>query len=95
MLVAIFVSASIWNVPTWAFGIPNSRSHCIIGALVGVATSDALLHARSVSSGVDWRQIWTVLEGLAFSPVLRFILAGEFRAPALSRRHMFLAKALA
>jgi PiT family inorganic phosphate transporter len=76
MLVAIFVSALFWNILTWAFGIPNSSSHCIIGALVGVAASDALLHARSVSSGVDWPQIWTVLEGLAFSPVLGFILAG-------------------
>jgi inorganic phosphate transporter, PiT family len=76
MLVAIFVSALFWNILTWAFGIPNSSSHCIIGALVGVAASDALLHARSVSSGVDWQQIWTVLEGLAFSPVLGFLLAG-------------------
>jgi len=76
MLVAIFVSALFWNVLTWAFGIPNSSSHCIIGALVGVAASDAFLHARSVSSGVDWQQIWTVLEGLAFSPVLGFLLAG-------------------
>ena len=76
MLVSIFVSALFWNILTWAFGIPNSSSHCIIGSLVGVAASDALLHARSISAGVDWQQIWTVLEGLAFSPVLGFILAG-------------------
>src|SRR6202012_4103257 len=37
MLVSIFVSALFWNVLTWAFGIPNSSSHCIIGSLVGVA----------------------------------------------------------
>ena len=76
MLVSIFTAALFWNVLTWAFGIPNSSSHCIIGALVGVAASDALLHARSMSSGVDWQQIWTVLEGLAFSPVIGFVLAG-------------------
>ena len=76
MLISLFVSALFWNILTWAFGIPNSSSHCIIGALVGVAVSDALLHARKLSAGVDWAQIWKVLEGLAFSPVLGFILAG-------------------
>lgn len=76
MLVSLFVAALFWNILTWAFGIPNSSSHCIIGALIGVAGSDALLHARSLSSGVDWKQIWTVLEGLAFSPILGFLLAG-------------------
>lgn len=76
MLVAVFVSALFWNILTWAFGLPNSSSHCIIGALVGVAASDTLMHARKISSGVDWRQIWTVLEGLAISPIVGFILAG-------------------
>jgi inorganic phosphate transporter, PiT family len=76
MLVAIFVSALFWNILTWAFGIPNSSSHCIIGALIGVAAADALLKSRSLSDGVDWKQILTVLEGLAVSPVLGFILAG-------------------
>lgn len=76
MLLAIFVSALFWNVLTWAFGIPNSSSHCIIGALIGVALADALLKSRSVAQGVDWKQIVTVLEGLAISPVLGFVLAG-------------------
>jgi PiT family inorganic phosphate transporter len=49
MLVAIFVSALFWNVLTWAFGIPNSSSHCIIGSLIGVASGDALLTSRGLS----------------------------------------------
>jgi PiT family inorganic phosphate transporter len=76
MLLSLFVSALFWNILTWFFGIPNSSSHCIIGALVGVAVSDALLHSRDISAGVDWHQIRTVLEGLAFSPMLGFLLAG-------------------
>lgn len=76
MLVSIFAAALFWNVLTWAFGIPNSSSHCIIGALIGVAVADALLKSRSVVQGVDWKQIITVLEGLALSPVLGFLLAG-------------------
>src|ERR1700690_1644533 len=62
MLVAMFASALFWNILTWAFGIPNSSSHCIIGALIGVAVADALLKSRSLPQGVDWKQIVTVLE---------------------------------
>ncbi len=76
MLVSLFVSALLWNVATWAFGIPNSSSHCIIGALIGVAASDALLRSRDLGQGVDWQQIVTVLEGLAISPVLGLVGAG-------------------
>ncbi|WP_345815620.1 inorganic phosphate transporter [Paraburkholderia sp. PREW-6R] len=76
MLVSIFLSALLWNVLTWAFGIPNSSSHCIIGALIGVASADALLKSRDLGQGVDWQQIIKVLEALAVSPVLGFVLAG-------------------
>ncbi len=76
MLIAIFAAALFWNILTWAFGIPNSSSHCVIGALVGVACADAILQSRDLSQGVDWHQIRTVLEGLAISPVLGLILAG-------------------
>ncbi len=76
MLVSIFVSALSWNVLTWFFGIPNSSSHCIIGALIGVAVGDALLHSRALGQGVDWHQIITVLEALAVSPILGLLGAG-------------------
>ncbi len=76
MLVSLFVAALFWNILTWFFGIPNSSSHCIIGALIGVAASDALLRSRGLGEGVDWQQIIKVLEALALSPLLGFILAG-------------------
>ncbi|WP_429500186.1 inorganic phosphate transporter [Robbsia andropogonis] len=93
MLVAIFASALFWNVLTWAFGVPNSSSHCIIGSLIGVAAADALLQSRSVAQGVDWKQILVVLKGLAISPVLGFVLAGALygllRIFLKSRGHLF------
>ena len=64
MLVALFVAALIWNIGTWWFGLPNSSSHCLIGALIGVALGNALLRARSFGDGVHWAQLWTVLEAL-------------------------------
>lgn len=76
MLVSIFASALFWNVLTWAFAIPNSSSHCVIGSLIGVAAADALLKSRNLAQGIDWHQITTVLKALAVSPVLGFVIAG-------------------
>jgi len=76
MLMSIFAAALFWNVLTWAFAIPNSSSHCVIGSLIGVAAADALLKSRDLGQGVDWHQIVTVLKALAISPVLGFVIAG-------------------
>jgi PiT family inorganic phosphate transporter len=75
MLVALFVSALAWNVGTWWFGLPNSSSHCLIGALIGIALGNALIRDRSLGDGVHWSQLWTVLEALALSPLFGFILS--------------------
>jgi PiT family inorganic phosphate transporter len=76
MLVSLFLAALSWNVGTWWFGLPNSSSHCLIGSLIGVALGNAFARSRSVSEGVHWAQLWKVLEALALSPVLGFVLAG-------------------
>ncbi len=93
MLVSLFAAALFWNVLTWAFGIPNSSSHCIIGALIGVAASDSLLRARGLGQGVDWHQIIEVLEALAISPVLGLVgaggLYGLLRLVLHSHGHLF------
>ena len=75
MLVAIFLAALLWNVATWWRGIPNSSSHCLIGALVGIGIADALIGGRPASQGVDWSEVFSVLRALLVSPVLGFALA--------------------
>src|ERR1700685_3762451 len=76
MLVALFVAALSWNIGTWWFGLPNSSSHCLIGSLIGIALGNAFAHSRNVIEGVHWAQLWKVLEALALSPLLGFVLAG-------------------
>ena len=76
MLISLLASALFWNLLTWWFGLPNSSSHCLIGALIGVSVGNALAHARDMGQGVHWHQLQTVLEGLALSPILGFLLAG-------------------
>ena len=75
LLAAIFLSALGWNVATWLLGIPNSSSHALIGALVGIAVEDTLRHGRALGQGVDWSEVWSVLLSLLVSPVLGFGLA--------------------
>jgi inorganic phosphate transporter, PiT family len=76
MLIALFAAALFWNILTWWFGLPNSSSHCLIGALIGVALGNSLARSRGLGEGVHWHQLWTVIEGLALSPILGFLLAG-------------------
>jgi PiT family inorganic phosphate transporter len=35
VLIAALISACIWNLVTWFFGIPASSSHALIGGLIG------------------------------------------------------------
>ncbi len=35
VLMASLLSASIWNIVTWYFGIPSSSSHALIGGIIG------------------------------------------------------------
>src|ERR1700722_13692071 len=57
-------------------GFPIPARIVLSGSLIGIAVSNALIRDRSVGQGVHWPQVRTVLEGLAFSPVLGFVLAG-------------------
>src|SRR5580700_8952839 len=76
MLVSLFIAALTWNIGTWWLALPNSSSHCLIGSLIGVAVGNAFARSRSLADGVHWPQLWKVLEALAISPVLGFVLAG-------------------
>jgi inorganic phosphate transporter, PiT family len=75
MLGSLFISALVWNIGTWWFGIPNSSSHALIGALIGIAIENSLSHGRGLGGGVDWHQIGLVLSSLLVSPLLGFALA--------------------
>ena len=76
MIFALLIAAIIWNLGTWAMGLPNSSSHALIGSIMGVGLANQLLApAGSATSGVDWHQAVGVLEALLFSPVLGFVLA--------------------
>ena len=36
MVLALLLSAIIWNLGTWYLGLPASSSHTLIGSIIGV-----------------------------------------------------------
>jgi inorganic phosphate transporter, PiT family len=76
MIFALLIAAIIWNLGTWAMGLPNSSSHALIGSIMGVGLANQFLApAGSATSGVDWAQAVNVLKALLFSPLIGFVLA--------------------
>jgi inorganic phosphate transporter, PiT family len=75
MVFALLIAAIIWNLGTWAFGLPASSSHTLIGSIIGVGVANAVLHGRSGTSGVDWSKAKEVGEALLLSPLFGFALA--------------------
>jgi PiT family inorganic phosphate transporter len=73
MIFALLIAAMIWNLGTWAFGIPNSSSHALIGSIMGVGIANQLMApAGQATSGVDWGQALSVAQALLFSPLMGF-----------------------
>ena len=50
MVFALLISAIIWNLGTWYFGLPASSSHTLIGSIMGVGLANSLVVARRMSS---------------------------------------------
>jgi PiT family inorganic phosphate transporter len=75
MVFALLIAAIIWNLGTWALGLPASSSHTLIGSIVGVGVANALMHGRDGTSGVDWSQVTKIGESLLLSPLVGFVAA--------------------
>jgi inorganic phosphate transporter, PiT family len=75
MVFALLIAAIIWNVGTWYLGLPASSSHTLIGSIMGVGITNALLRGRDGTSGVDWTQATNIAKALLLSPLFGFALA--------------------
>src|SRR5580658_3090342 len=73
MIFSLLLAAIVWNLGTWAFGIPNSSSHALIGSIMGVGLANQLMApASQQTAGVDWSQATTVGVALLTSPLIGF-----------------------
>ncbi len=76
MIFALLIAAIVWNLGTWALGIPASSSHTLVGSIIGVGIANQLMApAGQGTSGVDWVQAQNVGITLLVSPVFGFVLS--------------------
>jgi PiT family inorganic phosphate transporter len=75
MVFALLIAAIIWNLGTWWFGLPASSSHTLIGSIVGVGVTNALLRGQNGTAGVDWDQVYKIGYALLLSPLFGFVLS--------------------
>src|SRR5260370_26812278 len=51
MVFALLIAAILWNVGTWYFGLPASRSHTLIGSIMGAGLANSLLSGNALGNG--------------------------------------------
>ncbi|MBM7609582.1 PiT family inorganic phosphate transporter [Lysinibacillus composti] len=64
VILAALISAIIWNLLTWYYGIPSSSSHTLIGSIAGAAIAAAGFNI------LNYKGFVSILEGLIFSPFI-------------------------
>jgi PiT family inorganic phosphate transporter len=69
VIFAALIGAIVWNLITWALGIPSSSSHALIGGLVGAGVAKA-----GISVAV-WSGLSKTLLAIVVSPLVGFLLA--------------------
>jgi inorganic phosphate transporter, PiT family len=75
MVFALLVSAILWNLSTWWYGLPASSSHTLIGSIIGVGVANQLMSGTTGTSGVDWSQVGNVFRSLLLSPIVGFVFS--------------------
>jgi PiT family inorganic phosphate transporter len=63
------IGAIVWNLVTWAFGIPSSSSHALVGGLIGAGL------AKAGISAIVWKGLGPTVAAIVLSPLLGFVLA--------------------
>ncbi|HMY84741.1 MAG TPA: inorganic phosphate transporter [Saprospiraceae bacterium] len=72
MVLAICISAILWNLGTWYLGIPSSSSHTLIGSILGAGLGFATMYP---SEGVNWAKASDIGASLLLSPAFGFTFA--------------------
>jgi inorganic phosphate transporter, PiT family len=77
MVMALIITAILWNIGTWYLGIPCSSSHALIGSITGVSITYILLPGNHDIT-LNWTKVTDAGLSLIISPVIGFLLAMFF-----------------
>src|ERR1700752_2838702 len=75
MILALLISAIVWNFGTWYFGIPSSSSHTIIGSILGIGMAFYFLPGDNGFNMVNWDKAKDTGMALLISPLAGFSVA--------------------
>ena len=76
MVFSMLLAAIIWNLGTWYFGLPASSSHTLIGAIIGIALTNALMTGTTVIEALNIPKVVNIFASLIVSPLVGLALAG-------------------
>ena len=76
MVFSMLLAAIIWNLGTWYFGIPASSSHTLIGAIIGIGLTNALMTSTSVVDALNIPKMIQIFLSLILSPIVGLVIAG-------------------
>lgn len=76
MIFSMLLAAIIWNLGTWFFGLPASSSHTLIGAIIGIGLTNAIMNGNSVVDALNLREVTKIFTSLIVSPIVGLALAG-------------------
>lgn len=75
LILALLLTAIIWNLGTWYYGIPCSSSHTLVGSILGVGLAFGLIADESSMKYVNWSKAGDIGLSLVLSPLAGFSLA--------------------
>ncbi|MEZ2583732.1 inorganic phosphate transporter PitA [Kluyvera intermedia] len=76
MVFSMLLAAIIWNLGTWYFGLPASSSHTLIGAIIGIGLTNALMTGTSVVEALNIPKVINIFGSLIISPIVGLVVAG-------------------
>jgi len=76
MVFSMLLAAIIWNLGTWYFGLPASSSHTLIGAIIGIGLTNALMTGTSVVDALNIPKVIGIFGSLIISPIVGLVVAG-------------------
>ncbi|WP_258577139.1 inorganic phosphate transporter PitA [Candidatus Pantoea persica] len=77
MVFSMLLASIIWNLGTWYLGLPASSSHTLIGAIIGIGLTNALMTGTSVIDALNIPKVINIFLSLILSPIVGLIIASS------------------
>ena len=75
LILSLLITAILWNLGTWYYGIPCSSSHTLVGSILGVGLAYGLIADEPSLKYVNWSKAGDIGLSLVLSPLAGFSLA--------------------